>query len=548
MSEPVRPPGVEDDPEAPRSAAEETAGGAGREDRLRQLLRAVEQSPASIIITDAAGTIEHVNPHFEKVTGYSSTEAVGRNPRILKSGEMPAEVYRDLWTAISAGREWRGEILNRAKDGRLFWEMASISAVRDAGGRITNFVAVKEDVTERKKAEAALKLAEHQLAQVQKMEAIGRLAGGVAHDFNNLLSVIIGHAERLAKDLAPGDPRRGRLDEVLFAAGKGAELTRQLLAFSRLQVLEPRIVRLDGVAAEAQKMLERVIGEDVDLHVARPRALGHVKADPGQIVQVLLNLAVNARDAMPHGGRLTIEFADADLDERYAAAHPPCHPGRFVVMAVSDTGHGMTGETLKRVFEPFFTTKPEGQGTGLGLSTVYGIVKQSGGFIWAYSEVGIGSTFKIYLPRVEEAVAEAPPGATALPNPGAGARILLVEDDESVRSLMTDILGEAGYSVVSAGHPANAVALAASGRALDLLVTDVIMPGMSGSDLAQRLAAERPGLRVLYVSGYAGEALARHGSIEIGEHFLTKPFSERGLLDAVAGALAGSAPLPPSGR
>jgi PAS domain S-box-containing protein len=508
----------------------------------------VEQSPASIIITDAAGTIEYVNPHFENVSGYSSAEAVGRNPRFLKSGEMPAEVYRELWATITAGREWRGEILNRAKDGRLFWEMASVSAVRDADGRVAHFVAVKEDVTERKKAEAALKLAEQQLAQVQKMEAIGRLAGGVAHDFNNLLSVILGHAERLAKDLEPHDPRRGRLDEVLFAANKAGELTRQLLAFSRRQVLEPRIVRLDAVAAEAQKMLERVIGEDVDLHVARPAALGHVKADPAQIVQVLLNLAVNARDAMAHGGRLTIEFADADLDERYAAAHPPCHPGRFVMLAVSDTGHGMTADTMKHAFEPFFTTKPEGQGTGLGLSTVYGIVKQSGGFIWAYSEIGIGSTFKIYLPRVEEAVATAPPGPTAPPPLGAGTRILLVEDDESVRTLMADILGDAGYSVVSAGHPANALALAASGHAPDILVTDVIMPGMSGRDLAQRLLAERPGLCVLYVSGYAGEALTRHGGIEVGEHFLTKPFSERGLLDAVAAALAGSAPPLPSGR
>jgi CheY-like chemotaxis protein len=251
---------------------------------------------------------------------------------------------------------------------------------------------------------------------------------------------------------------------------------------------------------------------------------------------------------MPHGGRLTVEFANADLDERYAAAHPPCHPGRFVMLAVSDTGQGMTAETLKRIFEPFFTTKPEGQGTGLGLSTVYGIVKQSGGFIWAYSEVGIGSTFKIYLPRVEEAEAVAVPGATPRPHPGAGARILLVEDDESVRTLMADILGEAGYSVVSAGHPTSALALAASDRSLDLLVTDVIMPRMSGRDLAQRLSAERPGLRVLYVSGYAGEALARHGGIEIGEHFLTKPFSERGLLDAVAAAIAGSPPAPPPGR
>jgi two-component system cell cycle sensor histidine kinase/response regulator CckA len=515
-----------------------------QEDRLRQLLRAVEQSPASIVITDTAGSIQYVNPRFEQVTGYSASEAVGQNPRILKSGEMPASVYRELWETITSGREWRGELLNRAKDGRLFWEMASISGVLDPSGRITNFVAVKEDITERKKAESALKLDEQHLAQIQKMEAIGRLAGGVAHDFNNLLSVISGQAERLTKELEPGDPRRERVDQILWSAARAAELTRQLLAFGRLQVLKPTVVRLDAVAADAQKMLERVIGEDVQLHVARPAALGRVRADPSQIVQVLLNLVVNARDAMPRGGRLTVEFADADLDERYASAHPPCHGGRFVMMAVSDTGHGMDAETQKRVFEPFFTTKPEGRGTGLGLSTVYGIVKQSGGFIWAYSEVGVGSTFKVYLPRVEEAETSTEPPAPAPAARPAGGRILLVEDDEGVRSLMADLLQEAGYSVLSSGNPASALALASGGGPLDLLVTDVIMPGMSGRELARRLGAECPGLRVLYVSGYAGEALSRHGGIEPGEHFLSKPFSERALIEAAAAALAGSPPAP----
>jgi two-component system cell cycle sensor histidine kinase/response regulator CckA len=517
---------------------------AWQEDRLRQLLQAVEQSPASILITDTAGTIQYANPRFEQVTGYSAAEAVGRNPRILKSGEMPDAVYRDLWETITAGREWRGELLNRAKDGRLFWEMASISPVRDPSGRITNFVAVKEDITERKKAESALRLDAQQLAQIQKMEAIGRLAGGVAHDFNNLLSVIQGHAEKLAKDLDAADPRRDRVEQILWSAARAAELTRQLLAFGRLQVLEPQVLRLDAVAADAEKMLERLIGEDVRLHVAHPATLGRVRADRSQLVQVLLNLAVNARDAMPRGGRLTVEFADADLDERYAAAHPPCHPGRFVMMAVSDTGHGMDAETQKRVFEPFFTTKPEGRGTGLGLSTVYGIVKQSGGFIWVYSEVGVGTTFKVYLPRVDEAETASRPAPGPSARARAGARILLVEDDESVRGLVADLLQEAGYVVLSAGSPASALALAATAGPLDLLVTDVIMPGMSGRDLARKLEAERPGLRVLYVSGYAGEALSRHGGIERGEHFVSKPFSERGLLDAVVSALAGSPPAP----
>jgi signal transduction histidine kinase/ActR/RegA family two-component response regulator len=393
---------------------------------------------------------------------------------------------------------------------------------------------------------AALKLAEQQLAQAQKMEAIGRLAGGIAHDFNNLLSVIVGQGERLARDLGASDPRRERIDQILWSAGKAAELTRQLLAFSRLQVLAPRVVRLDAIAADAKSVLERVLGEDVALVVAAPSRLGHVRADPGQLVQVLLNLVVNARDAMPRGGRLTIEFADVDLDDLYAAAHPPCAPGPFVMMAVSDTGQGMEPDVLKRVFEPFFTTKAEGRGTGLGLSTVYGIVKQSGGFVWAYSEVGVGSTFKVYLPRVEEA--EVPTtGAPAEAPRSTGARILLVEDDDGVRGLMADVLEEAGHRVLSSTRPADALALAGPDQPIDLLVTDVIMPGMSGRDLARRLGADRPLMRVLYVSGYAGEALIRYGGIERGEHFLSKPFSERALLEAVSEALAGRPPAPDPG-
>jgi CheY-like chemotaxis protein len=289
-----------------------------------------------------------------------------------------------------------------------------------------------------------------------------------------------------------------------------------------------------------------VIGEDVDLAVVVPERTGSVRADPGQMVQVLLNLAVNARDAMPRGGRLTLEFCDVELDERYAVGHPPLPAGRYVMMAVSDTGHGMDAETQRRVFEPFFTTKPEGQGTGLGLSTVYGIVKQSGGFVWVYSEVGIGTTFKVYLPHVEDSAEPSPAAAREpmppLAAPPAGTRILLVEDDDGVRELMADVLETAGYSVVAAGRPLRALELAPSLGPIDLLVTDVIMPGMSGRELARKLIEGQPGLRALYVSGYAGEALARHGGIDRGERFLQKPFSERGLLASVAAALGDRGP------
>jgi PAS domain S-box-containing protein len=510
------------------------------EDRLRQLGRAVEQSPVSIVITDTEGRIEYVNPGFERATGYAAAEVLAQNPRLLKSGEMPPELYREMWGTILAGREWHGELCNRRKDGSLFWEIASISAVRDGDGRITHFVAVKEDVTRRKEQEELLQQTQKQLNLAQKMEAVGRLAGGVAHDFNNLLSVIEGHAERLGAELGAGHSAHARVEQILWSSERAAALTRQLLAFSRRQVLEPRVLRLDTVAAEAQKMLERIIGEDVELAVASPAALGHVRADPGQVLQIFLNLAINSRDAMPKGGRLTIEFADCTFDDAYAARHPPCAPGPYVMMAVSDTGHGMDAQTVSRIFEPFFTTKADGKGTGLGLSTVYGIVKQSGGFIWAYSEPGHGTTFKIYLPRVEDPL-DARPGVVEAPRPAPsrrGARILLVEDDAGVRGLMAEILEAEGYAVTVAAHPAEALALTeGSSEPIDLLLTDVIMPGMSGRDLARELGARRPGLQVLYVSGYAGEAIARHGGIEPGERFLQKPFSEVDLLHRVAAAI-----------
>jgi PAS domain S-box-containing protein len=514
-----------------------------QEERLRQLLRAVEQSPASIVITDASGAIEYVNPCFEQVTGYAANEVLGRNPRFLQSGRMPPELYRELWDTITGGGRWQGELQNRRKDGTLFWEMASISGVRDASGRVTHFVAVKEDVTERKEEQARLRQAELQLQHAQKMEAIGRLAGGIAHDFNNLLSVILGHGERLRQELGPGHRSVRRIEQVLWSADKAAGLTRQLLAFSRKQVLEPRVVRLDAVAGEARGMLERVLGEDVELDFVTPQVLGSVRADPGQLVQVLLNLAVNARDAMPRGGRLTVAFEDVHLDESFAETHHPVTAGRYVMMSVSDTGHGMDAETQRRIFEPFFTTKPEGQGTGLGLATVYGIVRQSGGFVWVDSEVGQGTRFRIYLPRIEQAPEPAADRSARPSRPKEGLRLLLVEDDAGVRGLMKDLLEAEGYAVEAAAHPEEAVALAAS-RSFDLLVTDVIMPGLSGRELARRLLECGAVPRVVYVSGYAGETLARHGGIAPGERFLQKPFTEIALLDVVAAALEEGPPAP----
>jgi CheY-like chemotaxis protein len=353
--------------------------------------------------------------------------------------------------------------------------------------------------------------------------------------------VIQGQAERALRTIEPEDPTHERLEQILWSTDRASRLTRQLLAFSRQQVLEPRVLRLDAVADDAREMLERTIREDIELNVAAPAALGHVRADPGQLVQVLLNLAVNARDAMPRGGALTVEFTDVTLDEAYARRHPPCVAGAYVLMAVTDTGSGMDETTRSRVFEPFFTTKPKGQGTGLGLATVYGIVKQSGGFIWVYSEPGHGTAFKIYLPRVDEDV-EAAPGPVARPAASRTAlreaRLLVVEDDPSVRALISEVLSDAGYSVITAATPAEALACVDSlDDPLDLLVTDVIMPGMSGRALAARVAAAWPGTRALYVSGYAGEAVVRQGGLSREDHFLQKPFSEADLLHWVAESL-----------
>ena len=319
------------------------------------LATAVDQSAETIVITDAAGTISYVNPAFEKATGYTRAEVIGQNPRLLKSGKQDAEFYRQMWTVLSRGEVWNGRFINRRKDGTLFEEEGTISPVRDAAGKIVNYVAAKRDVTNETRLEA-------QLRQAQKMEAVGSLAGGVAHDFNNLLGVIMGYGEIVYRQLAGEDPLKGKVGQILKAAERAAGLTRQLLAFSRKQVLQPKILDLNAVVSDMDKMLRRLIGEDIELTTLLEPHLGSVRADPGQIEQVVMNLVVNARDAMPEGGRLTIETRNADLDAEYAATHPPARPGPYVVLVVTDTGSGMDAATQARIFEPFFTTKGVGEG------------------------------------------------------------------------------------------------------------------------------------------------------------------------------------------
>ncbi|HEY3381222.1 MAG TPA: PAS domain S-box protein [Vicinamibacterales bacterium] len=501
-----------------------------------RLMAAIEQSGEIIFITDPDGTIRYVNPTFEAVTGYTRQEALGRTPSILKSGQHDAAWYRELWATISGGRTWKGRIVNRRKDGTLYTEEATISPVCDPTGRIINFVAVERDMT------AHLRL-EEQLRASQKMEAIGSLAGGVAHDFNNLLTVILGCTAFAIETLREGDPLREDLLEVQKAGERAAVLTRQLLAFSRKQVLEPQVLDLNHVVINLEKMLRRLIGEDIDLQQVLAPNLGPVRADPGQIEQVIMNLVVNARDAMPNGGRLTIDTANVDLDEEYVAQHVVVVPGPYILLAISDTGCGMDAATRERLFEPFFTTKAKGKGTGLGLSTVYGIVKQSGGNIWIYSEPGHGTTVKVYLPRfVEEAGSSATSRAPERPAVGTET-ILVAEDGEAVRNVVVRMLLAAGYRVLTAANGGEALLTCEQHRGeIDLLVTDVVMPQMSGRQLAERLQKVRPSMRVLYMSGYTDNAIVHHGVLDPGMRFISKPFSEADLARKVRDALDSDLP------
>jgi PAS domain S-box-containing protein len=426
-------------------------------------------------------------------------------------------------------------VRHRRKDGVVL-DVEVFSHAITLDGRAGRLV-VATNVTERRRLE-------DQLRQAQKMEALGRLAGGVSHDFNNLLGVISGYSELALRSVDPGSAIARRLEEIRRAAGRAAELTTQLLAFSRRQVLEPQVVHLNAVVSEAEKMLRRLIGEHIQLVTLLSDDLGHVKADPGQVTQIILNLAVNARDAMPGGGRLMVETANVDLDERYAAAHPDATAGRHVLLSVTDTGSGMDAETRSRAFEPFFTTKPVGEGTGLGLATVYGIVRQSGGHLTLYSEPGRGSTFRVYLPRVDEspAPAAAPPTAAV---PGGGETVLLVEDDAALREMTREVLADAGYRVIlaSAGDEAFEQAAREPGP-IHLVLTDVVMPRMTGPELGRRLAGPRPGIRMLYMSGYTEGAIMDLGALEPDAAFVSKPFTPDRLLARVRDVLDAK-PSPP---
>jgi PAS domain S-box-containing protein len=493
------------------------------DESIRKLSKAVDQSPVSIVITDTSGAIEFVNSKFTEITGYSRAEATGRNPRILKSGETPPDAYRRLWRNISSGKVWKGEFRNRKKDGTLFWEHATIAPIRDSDNTITHYVGIKEDITERKQLE-------EQFRQAQKMDSVGRLAGGVAHDFNNLLGVIMGNSELALEMAEPGHPMVAHIQEIKRAAVHSADLTRQLLAFARKQTISPRLLDLNTTVEKMLKMLKRLIGENIHLSWQPAAKILPVKIDPSQVDQILANLCVNARDAISNVGNITIETDRISLDEDYCSVHAGFRPGDYVLLTVCDNGCGMDREILDKIFEPFFTTKGSGKGTGLGLATIYGIVKQNSGFINVYSEPGQGTSFKIYLPRHEAEEGQLQTEQRTSSVMRGNETILLVEDEPAILEMAVAILSRLGYRVLPASSPTGAIRVAREhDEKIHLLVTDVVMPEMNGRDLAGEIKTIHPEVEWLFMSGYTQNVIVHNGVLDEGFNFIEKPFSVEGL-------------------
>jgi len=507
------------------------------EETLQVTQFSLEHAPESVFWINSKGQLDYANEAACHALGYTREELVAMSLWDIDT-EFPPETWATHWQNLPKRGPITRESHHRTKDGKIF-PVEITGDYLKYGAKEYN-VAFVRDITERKKAEKEMAELQEQLRQSQKMEAIGRLAGGIAHDFNNLLTVIKGYTQLSLTELKVPAPLKVNIEEINKAADRAAELTYQLLAFSRRQILELRVLDLNILLQNLDKMLRRVIGEDVELVTLMPDDLGRVKTDRGQIEQVILNLAVNARDAMQQGGKLTIETANVELDEEYARSHVAVTPGRYVMLSVSDTGVGMTPEVKERVFEPFFTTKKEGKGTGLGLSTVYGIVKQSGGNIWVYSEPGKGTTFKIYLPRVDEPLKELREKAMGVEIPRGDETILIVEDDEVVLKLAVRILSDQGYKVLQAPQGLDAFLICAEHDGpIHLLLTDVVMPKMSGRELAETLISLRPGIKVLYMSGYTDNTITHHGILDEGTNYIQKPFSVAALARKVREVLDG---------
>jgi two-component system, cell cycle sensor histidine kinase and response regulator CckA len=475
------------------------------------------------------GSLITVNAPLAEMLGYDSPEDLMQSN--LDEIYADQEARRELIARYEPqGKGHRLEVRWKRKDGTPIWLELDARAVLNPDGTTRYFEGFVHDITDRRKSEEEKRRLQEQLVQSQKMEAVGQLAGGIAHDFNNLLTAITGYSELLLGELPPEDPRRSHAEEIRKAGERAASLTQQLLAFSRRQVLEPKVLDVNTVVSDIERMLRRLIGEHIELKTRKEADLWKVRADPGQIEQAILNLVINARDAMPRGGTLAIETANSNLDESFARSHPPTRPGPYVLVAVSDTGVGITDEVKARLFEPFFTTKERGKGTGLGLSTTYGIVKQSGGYVWCDTGVGRGTTFRVFLPRVNEPVTQPEVRPVQAPIHPGDETVLLVEDEPEVRSLVQRILKTQGYTVVTAANPDEALAVAREFKGtIQVMVTDIVMPGMSGLQLAERLLPTRPNMRVLFVSGYTHDAIGPNGVLEPGTAFLQKPFTPNAL-------------------
>jgi two-component system cell cycle sensor histidine kinase/response regulator CckA len=509
------------------------------EEKYRAILENLEDGYYEV---DVAGNFTFFNDPECRILGYSREELIGVNNRDYTDPETAKKVYEVFNKVYKTGepvKRFEFEVIRKDRT-RGFIEI-SVSLIRDAKGEGAGFRGIARDITERKREEEERNALQEQLSQFQKMETIGQLAGGVAHDFNNLLTVITGYTDLLLNSIKPNNPLYPDTIEIKKASEKAESLTRQLLAFSRKQALQPKVLDLNGLVSNMDKMLRRLIGENIQLVTVLTEDLGKIKADPGQIEQVIVNLAVNARDAMSDGGKLTIETANVKLDEQYTRTHISVIPGLYVMFSLSDTGTGITEEIKERIFEPFFTTKEKGKGTGLGLSTVYGIVKQSGGNISVYSEPGHGTTFKIYLPRADEDVESLKPTEVSTESFQGSETILLVEDEEVVQRVTAVILQNGGYTVLEATDGEEALRLVQehNGNPIDLVVTDVVMPRISGVRLAKYLFALCPKIKVLYMSGYMDNALIQQEILKPGMPYIQKPFTPEDLARKVREVLDG---------
>lgn len=511
------------------------------EHRATLLASAMENNTEMICLGDERGRAVFVNQALLRASGFQEEELVGKDfNQTLLSPNNPPGLAKDIQAGIISCGRWSGECLQRRKDAPDLPISLTIGVIRDKDGRVTGSFGISQDITEKRQLE-------EQLRRAQKMEAVGQLAGGVAHDFNNLLMVIIGYAGDLSERLEAGSPLRREAAEIAKAGQRAATLTRQLLAFSRQQVLEPTVLNLNSLTDDLKKMLGRVINEDIEFTTSLDPKLGEVKADAGQIEQVIINLAVNSRDAMPKGGKLTIETANASVDDAFARRHPPMTTGEYVRLSVIDTGTGMDAATLSRVFEPFFTTKGPGKGTGLGLATVYGVVKQSGGFIWASSVPGEGARFDVYLPRVRARAAAKVSGANWDDVHKGSENILLVEDDEALRGLIYETLRDWGYEVFEAADGNEAMEIAQThSEEIDLLLTDVVMPGMNGPQVAENVLRLNPKIRVVFMSGYADLPPGQEEFFGKDRPLLQKPYKLPELARIIREVLANQAEPEPA--